>query len=410
MAQMAAPGVSWRGERWENEEGLTGVDVVLLNNPDVDGVSPHTALEPILRPLHIPHWHKQTFDYVYASDCWRPTVGINGEFVLYAACGFYFMNFMMLKYRIDANTWDILYSRPINTLWTCAEEGGAAVDDPVYCFHNWKEDVVMLDGEVFSGVYSNQAMATWVIDNRLDAKTLNYTNWPGTNRIPGRNKVACNAAGLVAVIVEDPANWEVHVSTDFGVAFAVKKQIAYTANKIDSGLVIDENDDIFIFHYDSGTKVITCERSENDGATWATPGTITGVFASSVLTRMECSVEGASLYVSAEDGLGVSKFWYSTDAGVSWAERNLTTGRLFYMAEPSSSELYNMEDKSGVDQRTLDYTDSPPDWVDGAGSPDADGDVLHTDTDRGYLKNSGMYGVHSNRYSLSEAVTRAEDA
>lgn len=398
--------MGWRGKQAE-ADGVPEGEEVLVNADVLTGVSPYTPVEEFLVPPHYPHWHKQTFDFEFFSDCWRPVVAVDGEYVNYTACGNRKFNFMMLKYRIDANVWEVLYTNPEGILYCCELEGGAAIQDPVYVFHNWCEDVEIVNGNFLLPVLSGGSLRTHVIDNTTGVPIHYEKQWTSTHKIPGRNKVACRADGFIAVIIEDDTNWEVQVSDDFGQNWIVKKQIAYSANRLDSGILIDENDDIYIFYYDLTGETITCERSQNDGDTWNTQGTISTVLTGLTLDRLEVSVDGSSLYVSAEDTLPgafkTAEFYYSEDAGASWTTRTLPTQRLLFMAEETTNNLYNMDDELEIDQFTEDYTDTAPEFIDAAGAPDANGVIVRTITDRGYLKNSGYYGVHANRYSIFRA-------
>jgi alpha-tubulin suppressor-like RCC1 family protein len=409
-AQIAAQAASWRGIAWTSSEEHDNSDFeeqVLLNDYSVEGISPYFDREVALKPPHHPHWHKQLFDAEFLSDCWRPVVAIDGAAVCYVACGNNLYNFMILSYHIDNNVWTILHVRDgddENTLFCCEMEGGAAIAGDVYCFHNWKEDVTLTNGDRLLPVFSGQSLATWVVDNTSGAKTLNYTEWAGTNKLHGRNKIACNNNGLVACIIEDSSDWIVKVSSDYGLSWSDSKTLAFAADRIDFGVVINELSHIYIFYYDIGAKTITVEKSDDSGGSWSTQGTISSVLSATNAVRIECSFQLGALFVSAEDGLGAAEFYYSTDDGASWTTRDLPTGRLFYMADPDDESLYNMAPTNETDKFTEDYTESSPTFVDGAPTPDANGVNVYTISDRGYLKNSAQYGVHANRYSVYRAL------
>ena len=410
VASLADQAASWRGITWtssEEHDNSNFEEQILLNNYSVEGESPYFDREETLVPPHHPHWHKQLFDAEFLSDCWRPVIAIDGAEICYVACGNNLFNFMILSYHIDNNIWTILHTRDgddENTLFCCEMEGGAAIAGDVYCFHNWKEDVTLTNGDRLSPVFSGQSLATWVVDNTSGAKTLHYTEWASTNKIHGRNKIACNNNGLVACIIEDSSDWIVKVSTDFGSSWSDSRTLTYDADRLDFGVVINELSHIYIFYYDVGAKTITVEKSDDSGGSWSVQGTISSVLASSNASRIECSFQIGELHVSAEDGLGAAEFYYSTDDGASWTTRDLPTGRLFYMADPDDEALYNMAPTGETDKFTEDYTAASPVFIDGAPTPDVNGITVHTISDRGYLKNSVQYGVHANRYSVYRAL------
>jgi len=324
------------------------------------------------------HWHKgnpadesggSAFEpFEYAANCYEPAITTDGTDILLVLCGRHRKNeFYMVRYNIPTGKWNnLLFVKDV----LCSNwDAGVSAHGGLYASHVFTYDIT---GDQYNEETSNPRMITHVAGQN----GIYNKEWPLTEEINGRGKVAVRSSGTIVCLTRISTTWSVQSSNDYGTGFST----IYTlpGNVTDGAIAIDYSDGVvYVAVVDDFTNQMRVYSGASTPTGWALKSTTTVVSNPKTLRFL---VDGSRFFATV--GGTTTRFYYSTNKCTSFTARDLHEYSVHFAA--TDKLLYNLAD--GPDWRTLDYEQTSITW---------NSVVVDTPTDRCSIYNVGQLVVYA---------------